>query len=71
MDEKDKKFLLQILERGLMPTFDPAYFIGPAEEFQKFDDPNFQEFAKKHEITPKTRIKVWKRDADSFNVTII
>jgi len=68
MDEKGKQFCLEILKRGLVPSHDPAYYIGPAENFQKFDDPNFKEFAAKNDITPQTRIKVWKRGTDSFNV---
>ena len=64
----DKEFCFKTIDRAIRVYPDPADFIGQAEDFEKFNDPNFQEFAEKHGILPKTRIKVWKRIFDTFGI---
>ena len=62
----DKKICFEILKRGLRTNKVLPGFCGSAENFRKFNDPDFQRFAKKHGILPETHIKVWEKDADVF-----
>lgn len=70
MDGIDKEACLQILDRALMPCYsgpkmfpDPElrkkeFFRGPASNYEKFHESEFQELMKKHGIEPSTRIAV-------------
>lgn len=37
----DKEICLKILDRAIRVYPEPPDFIGPAENFEKFNDPNF------------------------------
>ena len=66
----DKEICLEILRRGLRTHQALPSFRGPAENFEKFNDPNFQRFAKENGISPQTQIKVWEKGADAFGVSV-
>lgn|GEM_PF-1811203 len=70
VESVDKEICLKFLDRGLMPCYsgpkrfpDPKlrkkeFFRGPAKNYDKFHEPEFQEFIGKHGIDPETRIAV-------------
>ena len=68
----DKEFCLKVLERGLRPNFDyrPADFRGPAKNWSKFDESDFQEFAQEHGINAETTILIWDDGSDKYGVQI-
>jgi hypothetical protein len=83
MEGIDKDVCLQILDRGLMPCyFGPRqfesqelgkkeFFRGQAKNYERFYEPRFQEFIKKHNIEPETRIAVASMaEPDHFTVIL-
>jgi len=66
----DKDICLEILDRSLRPVYtgkinfieselrDHVIFRGPANLYDRFDDPEFQEFMAQHQIDAETRIAV-------------
>jgi len=83
MDGIDKEVCLQILDRGLMPCYsgpkrfpdlklrEKEFFRGQAKNYERFYEPRFQEFMKRHGIEPETRIAVALMDEpDHFTVIL-
>lgn len=78
----NKKVCLEILDRGLRPVYmgkinflDPklrerVIFRGPAKLYDRFNNPEFQEFMTRHGIDADTRIAVARMETPGdFAVT--
>lgn len=64
----DKKLCLEIIDRAIRVYPNPADFRGQAKNFKKFTNPDFLEFAKKHDIQPETIIEVRETKPDVFSI---
>ena len=77
--QKDKEFLQFLADRTLMAVYylslykplNQAVFVGRAEKWEKFSQPEFQAFMDDNKISPATEIIVWEKDGqkDAYVVT--
>ncbi len=67
---------LDILKRGLkveyhkrnLPPIKEAVFSGQAEDYDKFNSPDFQRFMEENNINPGEEIVIWEKEPDVFRV---
>jgi len=73
----DKDVCLQILDRALRVTYNrvpyrpikEAIHNGPAKDWERFKEKDFQDFIKENNIQPEREIVIWEKESDVFIVT--
>lgn len=71
---EQKRICFEFLKAGLRPNHPdlaPPIFKGMAGDYQRFNDPSFQELAQKCGINSETVILVYRRGDDIFGVKIM
>lgn len=71
MSQANEEICLAIVKRGLRFYGPHPSYEGPAKNWRKFSEPDFQEFAQKNAIGAETIIAVYYKGNDVFNVLLM
>ncbi len=71
MSQIDKKICLEIFKRSREFVFEAACYRGKAVGWSRFKEGSFQDFARENGVTEDTRIIVYEKGRNVFDIQIL
>ncbi|OGD68136.1 hypothetical protein A2996_00525 [Candidatus Campbellbacteria bacterium RIFCSPLOWO2_01_FULL_34_15] len=71
MSPVDKKICLEIFKRAIRPVLETACYRGKASGWSRSKEGSFRDFAEENNVTDDTKIAVYEKGKDIFEVKIL
>lgn len=71
MSPVNKEICLEIFKRGVRPVLETACYRGKAVGWSRFKEGSFQDFARENGVTEDTKIIVYEKSRNVFDVQIL